>query len=165
MADTIEGARCVFLPALHRAEAAIAERLAALARRPPPWPAIDADKALPWVEARTGRALAESQRAALRLALAAKVLVITGGPGVGKTTLLDAVLTVLAAKGVGIALAAPTGRAARRLTESTGLEARTLHRLLEVDPATGGFRRGRDEPLACDLLVVARPRWCAGLFP
>ena len=99
-------------------------------------------------------ALAESQVAAIRLALMSKVLVITGGPGVGKTTIVNAILRILAAKGVNLLLCAPTGRAAKRMTEATGLEAKTIHRLLEVDPKSGGFKRGSDHPLACDLLVI-----------
>jgi exodeoxyribonuclease V alpha subunit len=96
----------------------------------------------------------KSQQAALRLALLSKVLVITGGPGVGKTTLVNAILKVLGAKDMEIALAAPTGRAAKRLSESTGREARTIHRLLEVDPRHGSFRRHAENPLECDLLVA-----------
>jgi exodeoxyribonuclease V alpha subunit len=109
---------------------------------------------VPWVETRTGLTLAESQLAAVRLALRSKVLVITGGPGVGKTTLVNSILRILTAKGVEVALCAPTGRAAKRLSESTGLEALTIHRLLETDPKTGGFKRDETHPLACDLLVV-----------
>ena len=90
----------------------------------------------------------------MQLALATKVLVITGGPGVGKTTLVNSILKILSVKGVRIALAAPTGRAAKRLSESTGLEAKTIHRLLEVDPMHGGFRRNEEHALDCDLLVV-----------
>jgi exodeoxyribonuclease V alpha subunit len=120
----------------------------------PPWPTIDADKAIPWVEGKTGLTLAESQRAAVRLALASKVLVITGGPGVGKTTLVNSILKVVAAKGPEIALCAPTGRAAKRLAESTGRDATTIHRLLEADPKEGGFKRTDLHPLDCDLLVV-----------
>ena len=86
------------------------------------------------------------------------MLVITGGPGVGKTTLLNAILKILIAKGVEVALCAPTGRAAKRLAESTGLEARTIHRLLEADPRTGGFKRDQTRPLECDLLVVDEAR-------
>jgi exodeoxyribonuclease V alpha subunit len=82
------------------------------------------------------------------------VLVITGGPGVGKTTIVKAVLRILSAKGVRLLLCAPTGRAAKRMTEATGFEAKTIHRLLEVDPKNGGFKRGDDNPLDCDLLVV-----------
>ena len=84
----------------------------------------------------------------------AKALVITGGPGVGKTTIVNSILKILAAKGVRLLLCAPTGRAAKRMTEATGVEAKTIHRLLEVDPKSGGFKRNADNPLDCDLLVV-----------
>ena len=154
VADRVDGVDCVFLAGLHRAEQAIAERLLRLREGPPPWGAIDAEKAIAWVSARIGLTLAPSQVEAIRLALASKVMVITGGPGVGKTTIVNAILRVLAAKGVRMLLAAPTGRAAKRMTEATGLEAKTLHRLLEADPATGGFKRDADNPLDCDLLVV-----------
>jgi exodeoxyribonuclease V alpha subunit len=90
----------------------------------------------------------------VHLALTTKVLVITGGPGVGKTTLVNSILKILSVKGVRIALAAPTGRVAKRLSESTGLEAKTIHRLLEADPVHGGLRRNEDHRLDCDLLVV-----------
>src|SRR6202007_1259280 len=119
-----------------------------------PWPWIDPDKALPWVEKHVGFALAESQVAAIQLALMSKVLVMTGGPGVGKTTIVKAILRILAAKCTNLLLCAPTGRAAKRMTEATGFEAKTIHRLLEVDPKSGGFKRGDDNPLDCDLLVV-----------
>ena len=109
---------------------------------------------MPWVEERIGFGLAESQVAAIRLALISKVLVMTGGPGVGKTTIVKAILRILAAKGTNLLLCAPTGRAAKRMTEATGFEAKTIHRLLEVDPRGGGFKRGDDNPLDCDLLVV-----------
>ena len=154
VADTVEVRPCVFLAGLHRAEQAVAERLGALSLGEPPWTAIDVERALPWVERRTGLVLADNQREAVRLALRSKVLVITGGPGVGKTTLVNSILTVLRAKGVEVALCAPTGRAAKRLSESTGLEGRTVHRLLEADPKSGGFKRGEEQPLDCDLLVI-----------
>jgi len=111
-------------------------------------------KALPWIEQKTGLSLAESQVTAIRLALLSKVLVITGGPGVGKTTIINAILRILSAKGVELLLCAPTGRAAKRMTEATGFEAKTIHRLLEIDPKTGGFKRNADNALDCDLLVV-----------
>jgi exodeoxyribonuclease V alpha subunit len=154
IADDLDGRRCVFLAGLYRAEREIAEKLRALAVGEPPWPSIDAGKAIPWVEKRTKLPLAESQTEAIRVALASKVMVITGGPGVGKTTLVNSILKILIAKTVAIALCAPTGRAAKRLSESTDLEAKTIHRLLETDPRTGTFRRNQDEPLGCDLLVV-----------
>ena len=154
VADTLDGQRCVFLSGLHRAEREIAERLRRLAAGAPPWPAIDAERAIPWVEGQTGLALAEGQKAAVRLALRSKALVVTGGPGVGKTTLVNSILKIVAAKGPGIALCAPTGRAAKRLAESTGREATTVHRLLEADPKEGGFKRTERNPVDCDLLVV-----------
>jgi exodeoxyribonuclease V alpha subunit len=145
---------CVFLAGLYRAERTIAERLTRLANGSLPWPWIDPDKALPWVEKKIGLALAETQVAAIRLALMSKVLVMTGGPGVGKTTIVRAILRILASKGTDLLLCAPTGRAAKRMTEATGFESKTIHRLLEVDPKSGGFKRGEDHPLECDLLVV-----------
>nr|WP_264654759.1 ATP-dependent RecD-like DNA helicase [Azospirillum canadense] len=154
VADTLEGEPCVFLAGLHRAELAIADRLRRLAEGQVPWPPIDTDKAIPWVEEKAGITLAEGQREALRRAVASKLMVITGGPGVGKTTLVNSILTVLKAKQLSIALAAPTGRAAKRLSESTGMEAKTIHRLLETDPKAGGFKRDETYPLDCDLLVV-----------
>jgi exodeoxyribonuclease V alpha subunit len=154
VADDLGGPRCVFLAALYRAEREIAEKLKTLAVGRPLWPAIDVDKAIPWVEHRTKLALADSQKAALRTALVSNVTVITGGPGVGKTTLVNSLLKILIAKSVTIAHCAPTGRAAKRLSESTGLEAKTIHRLLETDPRTGTFRRNQDELLDCDLLVI-----------
>src|SRR5205814_9764610 len=112
IADDLDRRRCVFLAGLYRAEREIAGKLNVLAAGRPPWPLIDADKAIPWVEKRTKLALAESQIAAVRVALTSKVLVITGGPGVGKTTLVNSILKILLAKTVVIALCAPTGRAA-----------------------------------------------------
>jgi exodeoxyribonuclease V alpha subunit len=154
VADEVDARRCVFLAALYEAERDIAARLAALAAGMPPWPPIDAEKAVPWAEERAGLALADSQKEAIRVALRAKLLVITGGPGVGKTTLVNSLLRILRAKSVEVALCAPTGRAAKRLADSTGLEAMTIHRLLEADPSAGGFKRDESFPLDCDLLVI-----------
>jgi exodeoxyribonuclease V alpha subunit len=154
IADSVGETPCTFLAGLYRAERMIAERLLRLADGPLPWPWIDPDKALPWIADRIGFVLAESQTAAIKLALISKVLVITGGPGVGKTTIVKAILRILAAKGVRLLLCAPTGRAAKRMNEATGFEAKTIHRLLEIDPKAGGFKRGADNPLDCDLLVV-----------
>ena len=154
VADAAGDTPCVFLAGLYGAERGIAGRLHRIATGPPPWPRIDPDKALSWIERRIGITLAESQDAAVRLALSSKVLVVTGGPGVGKTTIVNAILRILAAKGARLLQCAPTGRAARRMTETSGFEARTIHRLLEVDPMSGGFRRDADNPVDCDLLVV-----------
>jgi exodeoxyribonuclease V alpha subunit len=113
IADDLDGQRCAFLAGLYRAEREIAERLNTVATARPPWPSIDVDKAIPWVEKQTKLALADGQKAALRAALGSKVTVITGGPGVGKTTLVNSLLKILLAKDVTIALCAPTGRAGK----------------------------------------------------
>ena len=154
VADEIDDRRCLFLAHLWRAERMIGQRVLALSREPPPWPPIDAERAVTWVEKKLSVILAPSQRAAVGLALASKMLVITGGPGVGKTTLVNSILKILEAKSVSVALCAPTGRAAKRLAESTGLNAKTIHRLLEADPRRGGFKRGEENPLECQLLVL-----------
>ena len=125
-----------------------------LAAGKPPWPPIDAKTAIDWLATRSDFALAESQKHAVELALASKVLVITGGPGTGKTTIVNSILRILNAKQVEMHLCAPTGRAAKRMSEATGLEAKTIHRLLEVDPKAGGFRKDQDNPLDTDLLVA-----------
>ena len=154
IADTVGETACIFLGGLHKGEKVIAERILRLANGTLPWAYIDPEKAMPWIEKKTGLSLAETQIAAIRLSLLSKVLVITGGPGVGKTTIVNSILRILSAKGVNILLCAPTGRAAKRMTETTGFEAKTIHRLLEVDPKGGGFKCGADSPLDCDLLVV-----------
>jgi exodeoxyribonuclease V alpha subunit len=154
IADRVGVTECIFLASLYRAERAIAERLLTLTKGKLPWGLIDPAKAIPWIERRITLTLAESQRKAVGLALASKVLVITGGPGVGKTTIVNAILRILSAKDVRLLLCAPTGRAAKRMNEATGLEAKTIHRLLEVDPKKGGFRRNAENPLDCDLLVI-----------
>jgi exodeoxyribonuclease V alpha subunit len=144
----------VLLPMLQRAEEGIATRIKRLANAPPSYPPIDFEKAVAWCQAKTGKELAPSQRDALKQALNSRVLVITGGPGVGKTTLVNSILLILRAKKVRCLLCAPTGRAAKRLSETTGFEAKTIHRLLEVLPGRVGFSHNEENPLECDLLVV-----------
>lgn len=153
VAEEIDGTPLVFVPALQNGEILIAETLRSLASRPSALPPVDFEPALAWVQEKTGKQLSPSQAGALRQILGARVAVVTGGPGVGKTTLLDSLLRILAAKKVRCTLCAPTGRAAKRMGESTAQPAQTIHRLLEFLPG-GGFKRGRSMPLETDLVVV-----------
>ncbi len=142
------------LPWLARAEEGLARRLRRLTAQQLLPLDLRKDKAIEWLEERENIELAGGQRAALAHALTAKVMVLTGGPGTGKTTLLRGVVEILSRKKLEIQLAAPTGRAAKRLSEATGQEAKTIHRLLEWKPDEHRFLRGPDLPLAADLLVI-----------
>ncbi len=144
----------VFSKPLHAAEFGVAARLKALLIQPPLPLEIDVDRALEWFEKQEQIELAREQRQAIRSGLTRKVLVITGGPGTGKTTLVRGIVKILEKKRQRVLLAAPTGRAAKRLAEATGSEATTLHRLLEFNPQTRQFDRNREHPLTCDLLIV-----------
>ncbi len=152
--DRIGEQTVVYLAPLYRAEVGCAKNLLRLNGGRPPWGKIDVDAAIPWVEDKTGLTLSESQKAAIKQVLNSRLSVITGGPGVGKTTLVNSILKILRAKRVTIGLCAPTGRAAKRLTESTGMEAKTVHRLLEFDPQSFGFKRNEESPLDIDVLVI-----------
>lgn len=143
----------LLLPELDRAEADIGRDLERLGAGLPPWHPLDAGAALREASRALELELSARQKTVLVELLGHKITILTGGPGTGKTTLVRAFLRGLAGRDLAIALAAPTGRAARRLSESTGHEASTLHRLLEAEPGRG-FRRGRDRPLELDLLVV-----------
>lgn len=154
VAEQINDSQVLYLTALHKAEIGVAAHLLRLAVDQAPWSSVDVDKAIPWVESKANIQLSPSQKKAVNLALKNKVLVITGGPGVGKTTLVNSILRIIRAKQAEIFLCAPTGRAAKRLSESTGLEARTIHRLLEFDPKQFGFKRNSENPLDTDIVVV-----------
>jgi exodeoxyribonuclease V alpha subunit len=144
----------VYETSLYRAEVALAVGLRRLAEAPPPPGVANADAAIAAYERAAGIALARQQVEAVRLAIGAKAAVVTGGPGVGKTTIVRGIVSILRKQGLTVALAAPTGRAAKRLSDATGAPASTLHRLLEWRPATGGFGRNAQTPLDCDALIV-----------
>ena len=143
----------VYLARLHDAEVTIAERLRALTAGRPMSAAV-AERALVTASTAEGIALSFEQVRAIKTALSSAVTVITGGPGTGKTTILRQLLLALADAGLKPTLAAPTGRAAKRLQEATGREARTIHRVLEYAPETGSFVRGKDFPLRTNYLIV-----------
>jgi exodeoxyribonuclease V alpha subunit len=144
----------VLLTPLQRAELGVASHLRRLMDSSPPWGQIRTDKALAWVEQQTTLTLSRSQRQAVVLALTSKVAIITGGPGVGKTTVINSILRILRVKGVRVLLCAPTGRAAKRLAESTGVAAKTIHRLLEFNTRSRESQRGHHQRLEADLIVV-----------
>lgn len=144
----------IYRPDLHAAECEVAAQVRRLLDDPTPPTDLAADAAIAWAEQQSGLELADDQRRALAVALTHKLSVITGGPGVGKTTIVRLLVDVLRRQGLALALAAPTGRAARRLEEATGHEASTLHRLLGIRPAGGGAFQRREEPLEVDVLIV-----------
>jgi exodeoxyribonuclease V alpha subunit len=153
--ESIEGEPWLYLTALHRAEVGLAQSAHRIASASPhPMPVIDVEKAIAWVEGKLEIKLALAQQEAIRQATQNKMLVVTGGPGVGKTTLVRSVLEIFTAKGLKCVLAAPTGRAAKRMAEMTERTAKTIHRLLEFDPATGEFKRNQNNPLKGDLFVL-----------
>ena len=153
--ETVEGESWLYLTALHRAEVGLAQSVHRIASATPhPMPVIDVEKAIGWIEGKLAIKLATLQQEAIRQAAQQKMLVITGGPGVGKTTLVRSILEIFQAKKMKCVLAAPTGRAAKRMAETTGQTAKTIHRLLEFDPATGDFKKNQQHPLTGDLFVL-----------
>jgi exodeoxyribonuclease V alpha subunit len=146
--------KAVYLTPLHVAEANVARRLKTLIASPKQALQIDVEKAIEWVQSISRIDLAATQKLALRKTISGKVVVLTGGPGTGKTTLINSLVKILEKKGQRIVLASPTGRAAKRLSEVTGKEAKTIHRLLEFSPKEGGFKRNEDNPLDADLVVI-----------
>ncbi|WP_327291044.1 SF1B family DNA helicase RecD2 [Streptomyces sp. NBC_01198] len=152
-----EPVTAVYLVPFHRAEISLAAQVMRLLHGPedrmPAFRDVEWDKALTWLAGQTGADLAPEQQEAVRLALTEKVAVLTGGPGCGKSFTVRSVVTLARAKKAKVVLAAPTGRAAKRLSELTGTEASTVHRLLELKPG-GDAAYDRDRPLDADLVVV-----------
>jgi exodeoxyribonuclease V alpha subunit len=152
--DGANGGPLIYLAALDHAERNVALGLVALSRGQHPCPPVDVDKAVAWVETKISFPLAPAQRQAVAMAATSKVMVLTGGPGVGKTTTVNAIVQILRAKQLNVVLCAPTGRAAKRLGEAAGMAASTIHRLLAFDPKGGGFKHNAANPLDGDVFVV-----------
>ena len=146
--------KAVYLAQFHQCETGISNRLKALLSAPKSIRKIDSARAIEWVQQRLSFQPAENQKRAIRCALENKVMVLTGGPGTGKTTIVKAILKILSKLQINMSLAAPTGRAAKRMSEMTGHEAKTIHRLLEYSIHKREFLRNDRNPLDCDLLIV-----------
>ncbi len=152
----VEGEQTPFLwtQSLFKAETGIARELERIIRAPSSLRTIDAKRALAWVQDKLSIKLAEKQAKAVSSCFLGKVQIITGGPGTGKSTITKAILKIAEELTDKVLLAAPTGKAAKRMAEITQKKASTIHALLEVDFKAGGFKRKRDNPLDCDLLIV-----------
>ncbi|MCL6635277.1 MAG: ATP-dependent RecD-like DNA helicase [Peptococcaceae bacterium] len=148
------GHRAAYLPSFYAAETGLARMLLQLKSQPSTIRPIDPGKAIAWLEEKSGIKLAEKQKEAVLSSAQGKVLVITGGPGTGKTTIIKAIIRVFQALKLRVLLAAPTGRAAKRMQEATGHEAKTVHRLLEYSPQSGGFQKNQESPLEADVVIV-----------
>ncbi len=154
LAEFRQNHKAVYLAKFHIAETGIAAMMKRLLNTPKAIRQIDSDKAVAWVQQQLSIRLARNQTEAVKGAMANKVMVITGGPGTGKTTIINAILKIFAKLGIKIKLAAPTGRAAKRMTEATGHEAKTIHRMLEYSLQKGGFQRNEASPLEADLVII-----------
>lgn len=146
--------KAVYLVPFFIAETGIAQMLRGLKESPLNIRPIHPERALDWIQQKLRIELAEKQKEAIILGATSKVLVITGGPGTGKTTIITAILKIFQQLKLRIFLAAPTGRAAKRMSEATGWEAKTIHRLLEYSPQKGGFKRDQDHPLEAEVIII-----------
>lgn len=152
--DCVLEEKPVYLAAYHIAERNSAKLLINLLNSPKKVREVDVPKAISWAEEKVAIKLAEKQREAVASILKEKIVVITGGPGTGKTTIIKAIARIFKALKVRLMMAAPTGRAAKRMQEATGYDAKTIHRLLEYSPREGGFKKNQDEPLEVDVLII-----------
>lgn len=144
----------IYLPELYSAEAGVAERLKYLLAESKQPVTFDKDRCIAWVQRELNIKLAEKQATALKECLNRRVMIIAGGPGTGKTTTINSIIRVNERLGNRVLLAAPTGRAAKRLSETSCRHAETIHRLLQYSPAEGAFKRASDNPLNGDLIIV-----------
>ena len=154
VAECVEGIHCIYPRVLYWAEAGVAREIARLQEGDIPWPEDLADNHLRWLERQIHIKLSDSQTKALHCVLQHKLSIITGGPGVGKTTLVNALLKLFHKARLTVTLCAPTGRAAKRMMETTGSPAQTLHRLLEIDPIARSAKYNHEEPLTTDVFII-----------
>jgi exodeoxyribonuclease V alpha subunit len=152
--NTNSNHQAIYLSKFYFCEKRIAERIKLLVSTPKSLRPVQVDKAVAWVQKELSIQLAPNQLEAIRNALNNKVLILTGGPGTGKTTVINAILKIFIAMGARCLLAAPTGRAAKRMSETTGIPAKTLHRLLEFSFQSNGFQKNEEKPLNCHVLIV-----------
>ncbi len=152
--EEIKQENCIFPAKLYHAENGIATHIKRLLLGKLPWGNIEAQKAIPWVENQTGLLLSDSQKLAVIKSLNSKILILTGGPGVGKTTIVNSILNIISTKELKITLCAPTGRASKRLSESTGKSAKTIHRLLELKVGNDSNLYDQQRPLDTDFVIV-----------
>jgi len=144
----------IYLSQFYVCETSVAKRLIRLMEMPKSIRKINTEKAIEWVQKKLGINLAKRQKDAIRAVSENKILIITGGPGTGKTTVINAIIKIFSQIGAKILLAAPTGRASKRMTETSGYEAKTIHRLLEYSPEKGEFKKNERSPLKCDILII-----------
>ena len=152
--DIKENNKAVYLTKFYIAEVGAAGILKALTQAPKTLRSFDKDKTIEWVQGDLKITFAEGQKQAVKEAIDKKIIVVTGGPGTGKTTIINSIIRIYGKAGQRVLLTAPTGRAAKRMTEATGHEAKTIHRLLEFSPKEGGFKRDENNPLEADLIVI-----------
>lgn len=144
----------IYLSTFYYAEVNVAKHLMRLCQGVIPWEEVNCAKAIPWLEKITNLTFSKSQKLAIAEVLRNKVTIVTGGPGVGKTTIVNSIVKIVKATQKTVALCAPTGRAAKRLSETTGLNAKTIHRLLKFDPQTRSFIYDINNPLTIDFVIV-----------
>lgn len=149
-----ENQKQVFLKRFHVCETGIAENLKQLKRQSKSIRKIDVNKAIYWIKGQIKIRLAKNQEQAVRKSMDEKVLIITGGPGTGKTTIINAIIKIFKKAGAKILLAAPTGRAAKRMSETTWERAKTIHRMLDYSVKEAGFKKNDKNLLACDVLII-----------
>jgi len=152
--ESLADGEAIYLPFFYQAQEVVVRSIHKLARAPFLSPAFDIDQVIGDVEKGLRLEFSAQQKRAIRESFQKKILIITGGPGTGKTTIIKAVTAVFDKWGSKVLLAAPTGRAAKRLAETTGKEAKTIHRTLEFNPKLGVFRRNEKHPLAGDAIII-----------